>query len=455
MKVLEPLFKRNKGKFTIPKTVQDTIPIKAVYADGIFLVGDEQYSKTYQFTDINYSVASDDDQRDMFLDYSAFLNSFDDEATTKITINNRSVNRKDIEKELVIPYMQDNLDGYRKEYNDMVVDKAMGSTSIVQEKYITVTVHKDSYEEAKAYFSRIETEFAARLKKLGSKLIDFDVNDRLHILHDFYRIDEDEPFNFDLNQVNKKGHSFKDTICPDSFEFKRDYFRMGDKYGRVIFLREYASGISDKFVITRNSYYDYPLFDPDHNTGCVFWKTAGYNGDSDCLPGESSFLIGPFSVKKGTDYVLSFKIRSLWSTGGKVSVEMIKKTDTDSELPVNFLKDSDGVLQIETTEAKGELFCFLFNVETDMDDCYLRFSFLSPKQEYYLDDVTISRNIVGLSKVVDYNLIHINYIFDMTLFKISDKWLKNNIHSTIIITFLNSMKSTFTCTDNNRNYFFY
>ena len=248
MKVLEPLFKRNKGKFTIPKTVQDTIPIKAVYADGIFLVGDEQYSKTYQFTDINYSVASDDDQRDMFLDYSAFLNSFDDEATTKITINNRSVNRKDIEKELVIPYMQDNLDGYRKEYNDMVVDKAMGSTSIVQEKYITVTVHKDSYEEAKAYFSRIETEFAARLKKLGSKLIDFDVNDRLHILHDFYRIDEDEPFNFDLNQVNKKGHSFKDTICPDSFEFKRDYFRMGDKYGRVIFLREYASGISDKFV---------------------------------------------------------------------------------------------------------------------------------------------------------------------------------------------------------------
>lgn len=248
MKVLEPLLKRNKGKFTIPKTVQDTIPIKAVYADGIFLVGDNQYSKTYQFTDINYSVASDDDQRDMFFAYSAFLNSFDDEATTKITINNRSVNRRNVEKELVIPYMQDNLDGYRKEYNGMVVDKAMGASSIVQEKYITVTVHKDSYEEAKAYFSRIETEFSARLKKLGSKLIDFDVNDRLHILHDFYRIGEEENFEFDLNLANKRGHSYKDTICPDSIEFKRDYIRIDDKFVRVLYLRDYASGISDEFI---------------------------------------------------------------------------------------------------------------------------------------------------------------------------------------------------------------
>lgn len=207
--------------------------------------------------------------------------------------------------------------------------------------------------------------------------------------------------------VNVRKYESADTILFCSFD-QNDVFKP-----HSVMLAERSDGISDKFVITRNSYYDYPLFDPDHNTGCVFWKTAGYNGDSDCLPGESSFLIGPFSVKKGTDYVLSFKIRSLWSTGGKVSVEMIKKTDTDSELPVNFLKDSDGVLQIETTEAKGELFCFLFNVETDMDNCYLRFSFLSPKQEYYLDDVTISRNIVGLSKVVDYNLIHINYPVNM------------------------------------------
>jgi type IV secretory pathway VirB4 component len=49
-------------------------------------------------------------------------------------------------------------------------------------------------------------------------------------------------------QNMKKGHSFKDTICPDSFEFEKDYFKMGNKYGRVIFLKEYASYIKDNMV---------------------------------------------------------------------------------------------------------------------------------------------------------------------------------------------------------------
>ena len=49
-------------------------------------------------------------------------------------------------------------------------------------------------------------------------------------------------------QNMKKGHSFKDFICPDSFEFEKDYFKMGKKYGRVIFLKEYASYIKDNMV---------------------------------------------------------------------------------------------------------------------------------------------------------------------------------------------------------------
>ena len=46
----------------------------------------------------------------------------------------------------------------------------------------------------------------------------------------------------------KKGHDFKDYICPDTFEFEKDHFRMGNKYGRVIFLREFASYIKDSMV---------------------------------------------------------------------------------------------------------------------------------------------------------------------------------------------------------------
>lgn len=46
----------------------------------------------------------------------------------------------------------------------------------------------------------------------------------------------------------QKGHSFKDAICPDSLEFKKDHFVMGEKFGRVLFLKEYASYIKDSMI---------------------------------------------------------------------------------------------------------------------------------------------------------------------------------------------------------------
>ena len=55
MKILNrTLFKKDKEKFKIPRSVQDAIPIDAMWEDGIFLVGKNKYSKCFKFTDINY-----------------------------------------------------------------------------------------------------------------------------------------------------------------------------------------------------------------------------------------------------------------------------------------------------------------------------------------------------------------------------------------------------------------
>ncbi|HIR31469.1 MAG TPA: ParB/RepB/Spo0J family partition protein, partial [Candidatus Faecousia faecavium] len=68
------------------------------------------------------------------------------------------------------------------------------------------------------------------------------------ILHDFYRSGEEVYFRFDMEEMMKKGHDFRDYICPDSMEKRSDYLMLGGKYARVIYLKEYASFISDKFV---------------------------------------------------------------------------------------------------------------------------------------------------------------------------------------------------------------
>ena len=184
----------------------------------------------------------------MFLEYSELLNALDSGATTKITINNRRLNKADFEQTILIPMSDDGLDKYRTEYNKMLLDKATGANSIVQDKYVTVSVCKKNIEEARNYFARVGTDLIAHFSRIGSKCTELEAEEKLRIFHDFYRTGEETAFRFDMSQTMRKGHDFKDFICPDTFEFEKDYFRMGDRYGRVIFLREYAAYIKDSMV---------------------------------------------------------------------------------------------------------------------------------------------------------------------------------------------------------------
>lgn len=239
MKSLKAMLKQDKEKYTIPKSVHDYIPITAIWEDGIFKVGNK-FAKTFKFSDINYLVAGREDKETMFLAYSELLNSLDSSATTKLTINNRRINKINFEKEILIPEQGDELDLYRKEYNDILLGKASDANGIIQEKYLTVSVVKKNIEEARTYFARIGSELRAHFSALGSKCEELDATEKLRILHDFYRAGEETAFYFDLSDMMKKGHDFKDYICPDSIERTDDYVKLGEKYVRVLFLGGFA-----------------------------------------------------------------------------------------------------------------------------------------------------------------------------------------------------------------------
>src|SRR5574344_1180562 len=130
----------------------------------------------------------------------------------------------------------------------MLLDKATGANGITQEKYITISINKKDIEEARNYFSRVGADLISHFSALGSKCIELEAVDRLRLSHDFYRAGEENYFDFDMIQNMKKGHSFKDFICPNTFEFEKDYFKMGDRFGRVLYLKEYASYIKDDMV---------------------------------------------------------------------------------------------------------------------------------------------------------------------------------------------------------------
>ena len=143
----------------------------------------------------------------------------------------------------------DKLNGYRQEYNDMLCSHAASNNNVVQERYLTINAHKRSVDEARAYFQRMGGEVTARLGQLSSQAEELDASARLQILRDFFKAGQPAVVPFNMEQRAKRGHDFKDWFCPDSLEFYADFFKSDVRWGRVLYLQDYASFIKDDFIM--------------------------------------------------------------------------------------------------------------------------------------------------------------------------------------------------------------
>ena len=234
-----------KPKRKIPKTVQQSIPIDVIYKDGIVQSG-RTFSKMWRFSDINYEVASNAEQEEMFLAHSAILNGLPTDAVAKISIFNRQLQNHSIEK-MTVPTSNENYREYAKELEELLNDKMAESNNIVHEKYITISAEKKNIKEARTYFARVGSDLAADFAKISSQITELGYKERLRLFYEFFRENE-EDFSFDLKRAMARGAHFKDYISPDSIEFKIDYIQIGDKYARVLFLKKYPSFLKDELL---------------------------------------------------------------------------------------------------------------------------------------------------------------------------------------------------------------
>ena len=252
--LLASIAKRDPTAMRVPRTIQQSIPVQTVYKDGLFKTAG-RYSKTWGFSDINYAVASEEDKLSMFMGYCSSLNSFQPGTSYKISIMNRKLNPKTFERDMLIPLEGDAMDGLRREKNAIITDAAAQSNNIIKSKYITAAVEKKAVPEARSHFGRVGSEMAACFGKLASHVSDVDLTERLRIFHDFFRCGEEDSFNFELKEAMRLGRSFKDYICPYTLQFKKDHFEAGSQFGRVLFLKEMPSFLSDAMVSEMTDFY--------------------------------------------------------------------------------------------------------------------------------------------------------------------------------------------------------
>lgn len=233
----------------IPKSTQQSVPYSEPFEDGIFMHGKNRFTKTFAFKDINYQVGKQEDQEEVFAKYCEFLNFFDNTVDLQITISNKNFNKEDFEEKLVVKSREDHLEPFRMEYNAMLKKKIVGGKNeIEKEKFITISLEAGSVEDARNTFLRMESETQNVFKRMGSSISGLDLNQRLELLHDIYRMGQEGHFRYDPTEHKRKGLITKDLIAPDSFTFKRDHMIIGDKFARAIYIKDLPTFLNDKFL---------------------------------------------------------------------------------------------------------------------------------------------------------------------------------------------------------------
>lgn len=239
-KASEPLYKA-------PKSIQQTIEIMKVAENGIFEVARNRFSKCYRFQDINYTTTNETEQIDIFERYCKFLNSLD--VNFKITINNKNKDMEQVRDYVFLQRQDDGYDGFRRIYNDIMEQKIHeGRQGIEQERYLTITIERKNFEEAKAQFATIEASVHKAFGELGAEIVPLSGNDRIKVLYDYYHLGDENSFDFDIREAKKVGADFRNDLCNGMIQFYPDYFKDEKKFCRALFIKKYPSSLSDRFL---------------------------------------------------------------------------------------------------------------------------------------------------------------------------------------------------------------
>ncbi|WP_442857217.1 VirB4-like conjugal transfer ATPase, CD1110 family [Butyrivibrio sp. INlla14] len=242
--------KKAKKYDGIPRTAQQSIPLERMFKDGICRVGQDFYSKTICFQDINYQLAQQDDKTQIFEEWCSFLNFFDSSVSFQLSFMNMATDSEKFEKSIAINHMQDGFDEVRDEYTGMLKRQMeAGNNGLTKTKYLTFGIHADSVKSAKPRLIHIEMDLLNNFRRLGVLAETLNGKERLEVMHQLFHIGDEDKFFFDWNDLVPSGLSVKDYIAPSGINFKTGrVFQMGGIYGAMSFLSITASDISDEML---------------------------------------------------------------------------------------------------------------------------------------------------------------------------------------------------------------
>lgn len=245
-KEVEKIVATARGNEGAPTTAQESIPFERMFRDGVCKVRNGYYTKTIRFEDINYQLATKDDQEEIFEDWCGFLNFFDSSVHFEFSFLNTTIDRNEFQKKIMIPPTGDDFDPLRKEYSQILLHQySQGNNGLMKTKYLTFGVHADSVKQAAPRLAHIQTDILNNFRQIGVYAYPLDGKERLKVMHQMFHIGDPDRFVFDWNWLPESGLSVKDFIAPSSFTFSGRYMQVGGTYYAASLLKIEASQLSD------------------------------------------------------------------------------------------------------------------------------------------------------------------------------------------------------------------
>ncbi|MBO5071678.1 MAG: ATP-binding protein [Eubacterium sp.] len=236
----------------VPYCIQDTIPIYRIAENGIFELekkkGRHLFDRVYLFEDINFSTQDEDEKEQTDKKFKKLLNSMN--VSYKIIVSNHYADNSRLRESILHKASRKQYEPLAREYHRLI-NKRMdeGRNGIEQSRYYVVTCRETDFESAKNYFNTIEYSIMQFFRSFGSGLVPLDACERLRALHGFYRMGEEEKFEFDWDQYLSLKRDWRNDIINVSLKEHKEYLEFeSGKTACTLFVRKYASGLSDKFM---------------------------------------------------------------------------------------------------------------------------------------------------------------------------------------------------------------
>ena len=241
--------RRTRGSYHFPRSVQKSIPVDEIYADGTWRSGDV-YSQMWSVSDINYAMQSDEAKLSILEQMGAIYANIPTDCWAQLCVVSQRMDEVSFERDVLYHRANDGLDDYRRERNRLIKSCSKEIGNVKQQKYLIISTNKKDAKDAQDRLDQVQRHLLGELASLGCTVCALNNNARLEVLHNFFRIGEEGHFQFDFDHCKKLGQDFRDAIAPDAMRFCRDHIEIDDHYAKCMTISWYPRQLDDKFIST-------------------------------------------------------------------------------------------------------------------------------------------------------------------------------------------------------------